>query len=813
MFWFFYYFYNKVHTSIFWPTCPHHQYIHITHQQINQQTNRITHNKKTYHKKPPKLPHHKFKITILSLLTIILATYYTTTSQKIPTHTNNPHQHKHTHNIPTYKETILPYHKVTTTHIGPTIHTIPYPPQQPQTQHTIHINIQHTNIYIIFYTIKHPQNKHTTLHKFTTHIMDLQTLILLGGDIHPNPGPTAHVTKNLPKDYKQRQKHFFISNTTTLKPSYTHLEELFSTHLTQNLPNQDLIHIHRHKPILSQYPLQSQIYTLIIAYGPTPQICDQHMTENIDPRCLTILKKLQNIAHTIPPRTQQLHPTHHHTTPTTIAQTYTHINEKIANKENITMTTLQKEIPHIPQQILLELSKCTQTIHGYHPTHDTTHHTPSITTNIDTEDHQTSPLKIITWNTGCISSSLPGIQELARTINKDPHIILIQETKLQKLKSTTYIDKKFPNYKIIYNNSNITIPNQSRYSGENPARGGTLTMIPHTIYTNENIVKIPTPSKISPYLQIIIITNKPITPILLINMYMPTHPQDLHLILEIQDQIQKLVQNHPTHHIILGGDFNRDILLKGRSHHGIISPPNPQDHEWAHFTQRLGLNTIDNHDIYTRQGGHNYTATSHIDGFYCNLPNHATLQSRTITNLNQNSDHYPVQLQLAPNTIIIKTKPTPNTNPRITYPISPTNLQNLITIFLDKQNLEILNLTNVLQQEKLTPSQWEEAQTTFQKIINSLSSCVEQTCMTKPTPPLPNRAKIQGGFLPRKQQKIWKSHLKTHHSIRKAIHAACHYHHTQLHNHPDIKYLHSLHNANIPPSPQTTITTNNGLKT
>ena len=168
---------------------------------------------------------------------------------------------------------------------------------------------------------------------------------------------------------------------------------------------------------------------------------------------------------------------------------------------------------------------------------------------------------------------------------------------------------------------------------------------------------------------------------------------------------------------------------------------------------------------------------------------------------------------MAPNTVIIKTKTNPNTNPRITYPISQINIQNLLTNFLDKQNLEILKLTDALQQEQLTQSQWKEAQTTFQKVLDSLSDCVEQTCMTQPTPPLPHRAKIQGGFLPRTQQKIWKSHLKLHHNTRKAIHAACHYHHTQLHNYPDILALLSLHNVNIPPSLQTSIATNNGSRT
>ena len=88
---------------------------------------------------------------------------------------------------------------------------------------------------------------------------------------------------------------------------------------------------------------------------------------------------------------------------------------------------------------------------------------------------------------------------------------------------------------------------------------------------------------------------------------MPIHPQDTHLVQEIQNQIQSLVNCHPTHdHIILAGDFNWDILLKGMSSNEITPPlPNPKDYEWAHFTESLGLDTINNQANFTRQGGHN----------------------------------------------------------------------------------------------------------------------------------------------------------------------------------------------------------------
>lgn len=73
--------------------------------------------------------------------------------------------------------------------------------------------------------------------------------------------------------------------------------------------------------------------------------------------------------------------------------------------------------------------------------------------------------------------------------------------------------------------------------------------------------------------------------------------------------------------------------------------------------------------------------------------------------------------------------------------------------------------------------------------------------MTTPTPPHSIRAKIQGGFLLRKQQKLWKHHLKIYHGTRKAIRTACQHSHTNLQNHPDIQPLILLHNLNHPPLP------------
>ena len=53
-------------------------------------------------------------------------------------------------------------------------------------------------------------------------------LILIGGDIQPNPGPLKHLLNNLPKEHTQRQMQYFMPNTLRLKPRCLHLENVFN---------------------------------------------------------------------------------------------------------------------------------------------------------------------------------------------------------------------------------------------------------------------------------------------------------------------------------------------------------------------------------------------------------------------------------------------------------------------------------------------------------------------------------------------------------------------------------------------------------
>lgn len=108
---------------------------------------------------------------------------------------------------------------------------------------------------------------------------------------------------------------------------------------------------------------------------------------------------------------------------------------------------------------------------------------------------------------------------------------------------------------------------------------------------------------------------------------------------------------------------------------------------------------------------------------------------RPLINHNHISDHYLVQLQLALNNIITKWTQPLYKESLHHAPHSLTILQKLQIFFLDDQSLAIEHHTKTLQQAQLTPTQWDDAQNKLQEIINSLNQCIEQTRMTKSTPP------------------------------------------------------------------------------
>jgi hypothetical protein len=163
-------------------------------------------------------------------------------------------------------------------------------------------------------------------------------------------------------------------------------------------------------------------------------------------------------------------------------------------------------------------------------------------------------------------------------------------------------------------------------------------MLIHQTYAfPRNITKIPLTTNISPYPQIIKITNHPLSTYFLIHLYMPTHIEDITLIPIIQRTIFNHIHNNPLSNIIMFGDFNRDIALIGRQHGTTRTTPTQQDLEWKDFMNSLHLQYIPTDTDYSYQGGNNYISISLIDGYYTkiqqNPPNMPIFMSSTILNL------------------------------------------------------------------------------------------------------------------------------------------------------------------------------------
>ena len=113
------------------------------------------------------------------------------------------------------------------------------------------------------------------------------------------------------------------------------------------------------------------------------------------------------------------------------------------------------------------------------------------------------------------------------------------------------------------------------------------------------------------------------------------------------------------------------------------------------------------------------------------------------------------------------------------------------------------------QELRITKALWTALPSTctLGVLINTLSHWIEEICINNYTPPpsLSHRTQQQGGFLPRKQQKVWKSQLKIYHNIRKGILVISTQPCPTWPQHWDIQQLHTLTDITIPPLPITNI--------
>jgi hypothetical protein len=208
-----------------------------------------------------------------------------------------------------------------------------------------------------------------------------------------------------------------------------------------------------------------------------------------------------------------------------------------------------------------------------------------------------------------------------------------------------------------------------------PTRGGLLILIHHKYAFMENSTKMPTPSRISPYLQIIQITNHSIQPWLLINLYMPSHEEDLPLSLKIQDSISQHIHASLNHHIILCGDFNKDNALLGQHTTNNFILSSRIDNKWRTYTNTLDLTYIPTNTTYTHQGWNCYTNTNFIDNFFLHSSNSHFYHSHTHITINFKSDHFQIYLYIPSNTLLSKPPIPPLTN--TSYILNPIPLASL----------------------------------------------------------------------------------------------------------------------------------------
>ena len=307
---------------------------------------------------------------------------------------------------------------------------------------------------------------------------------------------------------------------------------------------------------------------------------------------------------------------------------------------------MQEAFSYLPRQLITEALRYNEPINEYtHP-------------NISTPHNPTPPQKpipltsqesyIITWNASALNTAMPCLQDLITNSQKPPSIITIQETKHSATKSTKYIQNLFPQYKLFFNNThNITWITRQKMTYKD-YRGGLLLLIHNKHAFPGNLTKIPTSADIFSFLQITHITNQPLEPLLFINLYMPSHEEDLPFIPSIQTTVTNQITSHPNHTYILCGNFNRNIALIGRQNDLQITPPQMKDYIWRSFTTSLELSYVPINTTFSRQGGHNYIQNILIDGFFIKTPNNNQYTSTTNQHTHLNSDHLPIQLQNPP---------------------------------------------------------------------------------------------------------------------------------------------------------------------
>jgi hypothetical protein len=132
--------------------------------------------------------------------------------------------------------------------------------------------------------------------------------------------------------------------------------------------------------------------------------------------------------------------------------------------------------------------------------------------------------------------------------------------------------------------------------------------------------------------------------------------------------------------------------------------------------------------------------------------------------------------------------------------------------FLETNTTQIQQLTNTLQNNIILPqNQWQRVCEEMDQMVQNISKIIEDTCTVPPIPTLTSLTSKQGGYLPRKLQKLWKKELSTYHITRKTIKLTTQ--NTNWQTHPLIANIQNHPHATIPNPPNDPMLVNKWLKT
>ena len=369
---------------------------------------------------------------------------------------------------------------------------------------------------------------------------------------------------------------------------------------------------------------------------------------------------------------------------------YIHLNSNILSIQN-----LMKAFPYLPRQLRIEALGYNQPIDEN--THPDLPSPPPPDTKL-TPPNESLPLTSLescafAWNASSLNTAMPYLQDLIQTHKTHHQLSPYKKLSYPPPNPPTISNDCFHTTNFFLTTHIITRGTRQRmtYRGY---RGGLLLLIHKKHAFPGNLTKVPTPAEMSTFLQIIRIANQPLQPWLLLNLYMPSHEEDIPLIPIIQHTITYQVNLHPNHTYILCGDFIRDIALIGRQNDQQTTPLQPKDHLWRSFTTSLELSYVPTNTKFSRQGCHNYTQNSLMDGFFIKTPNNNQYTSTTNQDTQLNSDHLPIHLQIPPNTLIAKDPAiTSEPPPRILNPISQEKIDEFHNFLSERHSNQIDDLT------------------------------------------------------------------------------------------------------------------------